>query len=533
LDGVTAIGSATVDGDGNWSVTAATLSSGLHALTATETDATGNLSAGSAQLALVIDGTVVTSTTFKLGDWAGALSMGIAPPSSSLFSAEQLTITVSSLPDNGVVTLSDGTPVTVGQVLGSGELTGLLFTPASGQPETTSAFVYTVTDPQNDIDTGTITLMTGFSGQPEISTNGPVSNADQPQIQGTASPGTQVTLLNNGVAIGTATTDGDGNFAIQPETPLPLGLARLTVTSVLPNGTTTASAPLVQFVVQSPVAGVSTTSFSSADIGAALNQGARLAFIPGTGAVQLVDATLSFGADTGEATIQRLYEGLLGRSSDTTGISGWDDMLLSGASKSAIAAGLLTSDEYAGGHPGTQTDLQFVDGLYNGLLGRTADAPGEASWLHQLAAGASRGDVATGVADSDEAKTHLAASTAQLFVPHVLGTAVHEMFETGLGREIELPALSHFNSAFDGSSLSQLAAAIAAAPEFLAHHGNQDNTAFVNDLYLRGLGRAAEQGGLTAWTQALDTGSLSRGDVLLGIATSREAAAHLTFNLAG
>ena len=34
-------------------------------------------------------------------------------------------------------------------------------------------------------------------------------------------------------------------------------------------------------------------------------------------AIVLTDATLSVGPDTNEATIQRLYEGLLGRGNDT------------------------------------------------------------------------------------------------------------------------------------------------------------------------------------------------------------------------
>ncbi|WEM94593.1 Ig-like domain-containing protein [Telluria mixta] len=53
-DGSTVLGTATVDGAGNWSVTSAALAVGTHALTAKQVDAAGNVSAAGAALALTI-----------------------------------------------------------------------------------------------------------------------------------------------------------------------------------------------------------------------------------------------------------------------------------------------------------------------------------------------------------------------------------------------------------------------------------------------------------------------------------------------
>ena len=56
-DGATLLGSATANGSGAWSYTTAALANGAHSLTATATDAAGNISTASAALAVTIDTT--------------------------------------------------------------------------------------------------------------------------------------------------------------------------------------------------------------------------------------------------------------------------------------------------------------------------------------------------------------------------------------------------------------------------------------------------------------------------------------------
>ena len=102
---------------------------------------------------------------------ATATTIGIAAPTDPNYAANQLTITVASLPTNGTVLLSDGvTPVTSGEVLTSAQLTGLLFAPATGQSKQSSAFTYTVADPANAVTTGTAALAIGAAiGNPTAS----------------------------------------------------------------------------------------------------------------------------------------------------------------------------------------------------------------------------------------------------------------------------------------------------------------------------------------------------------------------------
>ena len=530
FDGTRAVGTATVGANGAWAITSSTLAAGAHSLTATQASPAGNTASASAPLALTIDHTSASSTSFVLGGAKAPVAMGITLPSNPNYAAAQLAISVTALPTDGTVTLADGAAAAVGQALTGAQLTSLLFTPAAGSANQTSSFVYAVSDPAGDSSTGTVTLTTG--GTPLISTGSQIPNTATPTIAGTALPGSPVTLLNNGVAIGAATADaGTGAYTVTATAPLTLGLDRLTVSTVLADGSTSASAPLVVFDVQAPAAGTSTTDFSSADIGNALQLGAKLAFVGGTEAVQLTDATLSVGPDTGEATIQRLYEGLLGRGNDTGGISYYDAQLINGTSKAAIADQIMTTTpEYAAAH-GTQTDQQFVAMLYQNLLGRSAAAdPGSSYWTGLLAQGASRGAVAVGMTDIAEAKTTQAPATALVYVPHAPGTLAHELYETGLGREVELPALGNFDTAYAAITPAAFAAQISASAEFAADHAGQGNAAYVNSLYQAGLGRAADAGA-SYWTGLLNNGGASRADVLLGIATTPEAAAHLTYDL--
>ena len=60
-DGTTVLGSAVVDGAGNWSITSSTLANGVHQLTARAVDMAGNLSAASGALAALIDAAAASS----------------------------------------------------------------------------------------------------------------------------------------------------------------------------------------------------------------------------------------------------------------------------------------------------------------------------------------------------------------------------------------------------------------------------------------------------------------------------------------
>lgn len=296
-------------------------------------------------------------------------------------------------------------------------------------------------------------------------------------------------------------------------------------------GTLSNNAPITIASVVSQSNGTVVTDESSAVLGSGLAAGTILNLGSGVESVQLTDGTVSTGADTNEAFIQRAYEGLLGRAADPSGLGAADAALAGGASQTTIVNNLLTSAEFAADH-GAPSASQIVALDYQGFLGRpeSADPSGSAFWTSQLNNNVSAATITAAIANSGEAKAFLAPTTAQVFATSPSGLLGHELYETGLGREIDSGALQNFQAAAASFSPQQFADMIAGSVEFQALHAGQNNTQFVTSLYQDGLGRAPDAGGLAFFTGAL-AGGATQGQVLLGIASSAEAAGHLTHNL--
>lgn len=110
-----------------------------------------------------------------------------------------------------------------------------------------------------------------------------------------------------------------------------------------------------------------------------------------------------------QSEIYRLYEGILGRVPDASGLQSNIAALAAGATTAAIAAALINSDEFRQKY-GSPSDAQFVTLLYQNALGRSPDAGGLASWTGSLQGGGldARAAVAVGIADSDEGHRHTA-----------------------------------------------------------------------------------------------------------------------------
>ncbi|MCK2097704.1 DUF4214 domain-containing protein [Thauera aromatica] len=115
--------------------------------------------------------------------------------------------------------------------------------------------------------------------------------------------------------------------------------------------------------------------------------------------------SIAVAADATEATMLRLYQGVLGRDADEGGATYWINEVQSGnISLSNIAAGFLHSAEYSEiTQQTTLTDEQYIDALYANALGRAAEEAGKNYWLNELANNQSRADVAIGIVGSPEA----------------------------------------------------------------------------------------------------------------------------------
>ncbi|HUY33447.1 MAG TPA: DUF4214 domain-containing protein [Pirellulales bacterium] len=114
------------------------------------------------------------------------------------------------------------------------------------------------------------------------------------------------------------------------------------------------------------------------------------------------------------------YLKLLGRAADSAGIQFWVQKMDGGLTDQELEAGFVASDEFFNKAGGTNSD--WVDAVYQLLLGRAADQNGQSFWDARLAAGVTRGQVASQIANSQENNTNLI--NADYF--HYLGRAADQ-----------------------------------------------------------------------------------------------------------
>lgn len=123
----------------------------------------------------------------------------------------------------------------------------------------------------------------------------------------------------------------------------------------------------------------------------------------------------------------RLYQASFDRDPDIAGFEGWAAQLgTERVDLPGIASGFVGSQEFRdtfGSNDAQATNEAFVDGLYNNVLDREADAEGRASWLESLESGSSRADVLIGFSQSMEFKR----SSADELVEFVEGIGTHDV----------------------------------------------------------------------------------------------------------
>jgi hypothetical protein len=105
--------------------------------------------------------------------------------------------------------------------------------------------------------------------------------------------------------------------------------------------------------------------------------------------------------------IDALYQEYLGRAADPRGRRYWLDRWPDANGRDVVAAGILASPEYFG--KAGASDPQFIDALYQDVLGRDATSAEISHWTGRLAE-SSRGDVARRFLASDERLLDLVAA---------------------------------------------------------------------------------------------------------------------------
>jgi hypothetical protein len=225
-NGTTVLGTALVDGSGNWSITSSALTNGAHTLTTKATDVSGNTGVASAGLTITID------TVAPVAPSTPVLATASDTGTSNTDGITSVTTPVIT------GTAEAGTTVTLYDTNGTTVL-GTALVDGSGNWSITSSALtngaHTLTTKATDVsgNTGvasaglTITIDTVAPVAPSVpvlatasdtgtsNTDG-ITSVTTPVITGTAEAGTTVTLYdtNGTTVLGTALADGGGNWSI-------------------------------------------------------------------------------------------------------------------------------------------------------------------------------------------------------------------------------------------------------------------------------------------------------------------------------
>lgn len=144
----------------------------------------------------------------------------------------------------------------------------------------------------------------------------------------------------------------------------------------------------------------------AAELASQLNQGS----IDKTDVLSQILASSELDSHAG--AIIRLYHAVLDRSPELCGYDYWLARANENVGQAQIGEAFLSSPEFMAQHAGL-SNSQFVDFIYQNVLGRTTDAVGGAWWLEQIETGVTtRGGMLYGVSQSSEYKAAMAGEVA-------------------------------------------------------------------------------------------------------------------------
>ncbi len=208
---------------------------------------------------------------------------------------------------------------------------------------------------------------------------------------------------------------------------------------------------------------------------------------------------------------------LLGSPGDDVLLGYGGNDLMSGGSGNDRLEGGPGNDRLAGG-PGNDT-LSGGDGVDTAVTGALRR---QAAASNPTVAGALTGPEGADALLSIEAVRFLDGTV--YFGPDSFGAGVQRLYLAALGRAVDPTSLGAWSAALESGVTSTRAAAatLIGSAEFAQRYGAPDNAGFVTLLYENALGRAPDAAGLNFWAGGLNSGSLTRPEVVLGLSDSAE-----------
>ncbi|MEO0862496.1 MAG: DUF4214 domain-containing protein [Pseudomonadota bacterium] len=239
----------------------------------------------------------------------------------------------------------------------------------------------------------------------------------------------------------------------------------------------------------------------------------------------LVGDGIDLGMTDVSAQVYRLYEGLLQRTPDTVGLTGWVTRIVKGeVTLEDVANGFIASLEFQNLY-GNATDEEYVTLLFNNILGREPAQAGLDIWVNALGAGRTRAEIALQFADGPEFQQQTAIASRQWIEARsevVWADDIFRLFNATLGRDPNEAGFESWSAAFGtGRSFEEAVTGFVNSTEFQNTYGVTTDAQFVDLLYQNVLGRLPSAAERAVWTDRMDDG-LSREKVVVGFAQSPE-----------
>ena len=225
------------------------------------------------------------------------------------------------------------------------------------------------------------------------------------------------------------------------------------------------------------------------------------------------------------AQVYRLYQAVLDRAPDVTGHLNWTTRLaVEGMDPLQVARGFVNSPEFQARFSGLDSE-DLVTLLYQNVLDRDPDATGLARWTNDLESGVEPAMVVQGFANSPEFRATTAADAAAFArdsAPSSWVDDVFRLYQATLDRAPDATGYLNWSGRLaSGMEFLDVVDGFIRSPEFQARFGGQDDEGFVTLLYQNVLGRDPDAQGLARWTGDL-AGDASRAEVVRGFSQSPE-----------
>jgi hypothetical protein len=352
-----------------------------------------------------------------------------------------------------------------------------------------------------------------------VSNTDHITNVKTPVIQGTALAGAGISILANGVLVGTGTADASGNYSITTST-LADGTYTVQVlqtdASGLTSGASAALSPALVIDTVAPPAPSVPTLFPQDDTGFSNTDNFTRDNVPqffGTGEANATVSLFTNGVLVGQAPVgllnsysiqsSRLADGVYQATATQSDVAG------NVSPASAAVTPPLTIDTSSRPAPAQA----YVGQLYLDILGRPVDQGGLGVWTPLVTQPNGRATVVAGIQSSVEARQVIA---RQEFV-QILHRSP-DANTAALGANF---LLTHTDE--------QFLAYLAGTDDYFHAHGST-NASFLTALYPDLLGRPIDASGRSLYLAQLGAGA-PRSSIALEILASNEYFIKLTTNI--